>query len=120
VCLAQTLLPPPPVAPRSGEFAAQLFFFAWYGLLTAQLPTWTERVAWIVLSHASDFVLYLQVRHAAACARRFCAHPMGCGWWWLWILPMIALSHASDFVLYLQVRHAAACMSTSAHPVRHG
>ncbi len=40
---------------------AQLFFFLWFGVLTAQLPTWTQRVAWIVLSHASDFILYLQV-----------------------------------------------------------
>lgn len=45
---------------RWTELAAQLFFFTWFVLLTAQLPTWIERVAWIVLSHASDFVLYLQ------------------------------------------------------------
>eukprot|EP00798_Chlamydomonas_sp_ICE-L_P000414 gene414-1809_t len=45
---------------RNAEFAAQLFFFAWFALLTAQLPTWTERIAWIVLSHAADWILFLQ------------------------------------------------------------
>lgn len=45
---------------RWSELAAQLFFFAWFALLTAQLPTWQLKVVWVVLSHASDFVLYLQ------------------------------------------------------------
>ena len=29
--------------------------------MTSVLPTWPQRVVWIVLSHASDWVLYLQV-----------------------------------------------------------
>lgn len=28
--------------------------------LTLQLPTWHQRLLWVVLSHASDWVLYLQ------------------------------------------------------------
>jgi delta8-fatty-acid desaturase len=28
--------------------------------MTLQLPTWQMRAAWVVLSHASDFILYLQ------------------------------------------------------------
>ena len=51
-----------PLACRYAEFAAQLFFFVWFGAMTAQLPTWWERVAWILLSHGSDWLLYLQVR----------------------------------------------------------
>ncbi|MEW5302936.1 MAG: hypothetical protein WDW38_003953 [Sanguina aurantia] len=42
------------------EIASELLFFAWYTALTCLLPTWQERVLWIVVSHASDWVLYLQ------------------------------------------------------------
>lgn len=42
------------------ELFAELFFLSWVTLMTLQLPTWQMRVAWVVLSHASDFILYLQ------------------------------------------------------------
>ncbi|GAX77409.1 hypothetical protein CEUSTIGMA_g4855.t1 [Chlamydomonas eustigma] len=45
---------------RWSELVAQLFFFVWYIALTVQLPSWKQRVAWVLLSHASDWVLYLQ------------------------------------------------------------
>lgn len=42
------------------ELFAEVFFLSWVTLMTLQLPTWQMRLAWVLLSHASDFILYLQ------------------------------------------------------------
>ncbi|KAG1675245.1 hypothetical protein FOA52_016276 [Chlamydomonas sp. UWO 241] len=45
---------------RWSELAAQMFFFTWLVALALQLPTWPQVIVWVVMSHASDWVLYLQ------------------------------------------------------------
>eukprot|EP00195_Chlamydomonas_chlamydogama_P013126 CAMPEP_0202904742 /NCGR_PEP_ID=MMETSP1392-20130828/30911_1 /ASSEMBLY_ACC=CAM_ASM_000868 /TAXON_ID=225041 /ORGANISM="Chlamydomonas chlamydogama, Strain SAG 11-48b" /LENGTH=430 /DNA_ID=CAMNT_0049592531 /DNA_START=222 /DNA_END=1514 /DNA_ORIENTATION=- len=51
------------------ELGAQLFFFAWYGLLVSLLPSVGDRVLFVLASHAAFSILHLQI-----CLSHFTCH----------------------------------------------
>jgi len=51
------------------EFATLVAFAVWFVTLTMQLPTWTERIVYVVLSHGLAGVLHVQI-----CLSHFTMH----------------------------------------------
>jgi fatty acid desaturase/predicted heme/steroid binding protein len=46
---------------RWHELTSIAVFFTWYLAVALTLPTWTERVAWVVLAHAVSGLLHIQI-----------------------------------------------------------
>ncbi|CAM9233359.1 unnamed protein product [Heterosigma akashiwo] len=47
---------------RAAELAGLALFWAWFGSLVAfAVPTWPQRVAFVLLSHALTFILHVQI-----------------------------------------------------------
>ena len=57
LCTSKEIKP----ARRAMEFGVMGLYFAWLGALVAQMPTWGERVGFLLLSHAVGGLIHVQI-----------------------------------------------------------